>query len=1243
KSECSFLISIQEQQNLIEEQANVAVKQKEIQTINGISLINQENQLIYFYIQVPTTDIQNTFLQISQQKNSQYVIAPYDVDNNFIALSNDTFLTLGLQILQFTNFSLTFQNNTDLLINITQNKITQQIIFQNMDIDFACFGTNQIYISGIEKVIFQNIKISQLNLKECSQQNQQNSLFYFYNVSEIYIYNLEISNNNFYQKSQISIFQFELIKTILIDGVTMIQNINLNSLMSFQQVQNLTLYNLTIKDNIQSIQVKQVSGLFSFYGCNTITLTKCLFQFNNQLVLIFSTNEYSIQNKIIELNDDILFLNSFKVELNKFLQQQIMNIQSSKVQFNNFTQFQNEGSLLLTKSQVIIIEKGHFKLNTAQNGGAIHFLAIKTKIYIKESLFQQNTANSSGGALYLENIDNCIIQFDTMTMIKNNKALIGGGLRIVQTNQKKLLLPQNFPFSNNIFENKAEIYGDDSTSYLQNIIIKNNDNTNEESFTFYQHQSSVPKKFQNDYSRYAELRQFRSGGLINFKMYIVDEQNRYLSFSNEKLILGLYPKDIDQELNTIQISIYQLNSTESQMFGQNTINYFQYNSLDYSFEMNEITVIGNLNKVQFFYINSTIQTNSLTKQPILLSIEFRNCKLGEVIQQVNNNIFQCNQCLKGTYQLVDPQTLYQQSIQQNKDINKCINCPQSALMCKGDIIELKNGFWRHNNYTDEIIECDPIINSCQAENPNSINYCKAGYLGPICLQCDILGEVWQGYRYSQSLSKGFCDICGSQLKQWGFMLLKIVILEAYFLYALGVFIQKFKHSQTCYYLRMLKIMPISSNSINDYSGFYIKIILTYYQLSALLIPQPKIISVHFNLFNDVIGSGGIQVSLGIDCLMSENIIRGIGKILYFMLTQFFVPMVFLLFIPITLMFYQDISKQKIRKYHIYLIFHIIFVFFQVNQISYFIQSLTCKQVGNKLYNSLDLSFDCYDSNVIKYLYPFSVMVLIFWTLLPLAFLKLINLNKKKLNQCLTKYKYGYYYAELKDKFYYWEFVRIYLKITIIYVYTLLNNSNNQEIAIVTISIVLFFYIKIVSQNNPFISINIQQCEKAAYSLIFLKIYLRFIQIQIPSAQIFIEISQIIVDYFFIFCYLIIVLGIMISNSTSKYVIIFKKCLSKIMPQKLKKMINFNKVSFKTYLKWKRVLKKFKKSYKLFQKTIKQQVKHNKQLKQTKFDFKKVNQNNVLTILEDKNKYLSYQSYKNSQQLLLKDYAKQPEI
>ncbi|KAL4472636.1 hypothetical protein ABPG74_018585 [Tetrahymena malaccensis] len=243
-SECSFFYSVQEQQNIIEEQAFATVKKNEIQTLNGISLTNQDNYYIYNYIQVPPIDIQNTFLQISQQKNSLFVIAPYDVQNNLLALSNNTFQNISLTNLQLTNFILTFQDKQNLFINITQNKQIQQVTFQNMAIEFSCFGNNQIYLSDIEKVVFQNIKITQLNLKECSLQNQQKSLFNFYNISEIYIYNLEISNNNFYQKSQIPIFQFEMIKTIIINGIKVMYNTNLNSLMNFQQIQNLKLDNI---------------------------------------------------------------------------------------------------------------------------------------------------------------------------------------------------------------------------------------------------------------------------------------------------------------------------------------------------------------------------------------------------------------------------------------------------------------------------------------------------------------------------------------------------------------------------------------------------------------------------------------------------------------------------------------------------------------------------------------------------------------------------------------------------------------------------------------------------------------------------------------------------------------------------------------------------------------------------------------------------------------------------------------
>ena len=63
-------------------------------------------------------------------------------------------------------------------------------------------------------------------------------------------------------------------------------------------------------------------------------------------------------------------------------------------------------------------------------------------------------------------IENCDIIFDSLSLITSNKALIGGGMRIVNFNNKKLVLPKNYPFSDNVKANNAEIYGDDATTYL---------------------------------------------------------------------------------------------------------------------------------------------------------------------------------------------------------------------------------------------------------------------------------------------------------------------------------------------------------------------------------------------------------------------------------------------------------------------------------------------------------------------------------------------------------------------------------------------------------------------------------------------------------------------------------------------------------------------------------------------------------------------------------------------------------
>ncbi|EAS03466.2 transmembrane protein, putative (macronuclear) [Tetrahymena thermophila SB210] len=1216
-NECSILVQNYEYEYTRQQLGQISPKQKQIQTANGVQLISQQTQQNYIYLQVPTIQIESIIQYISQFSNNQYIFSPYDNQNNVLSLKSDIFLSFNQPILQLFNFNLNFQNYTNLLVNLTQNQNIQQIILQNITINVQCLDNNQIYASNIQKVVIQNLKITQLDFSGCLNINQQSSLLSFYNISEVFIYNLEVSKNNFSQITQIPILQFQISQTILMEGIKIIQNTNLNSLMNFQQIQKITISNSLILNNNQTKQSTLSIGLIQFYGCQTIIIQLSKFQNNNQLLLIFAINQYTDQKqkvKVMEtlMEDNFIFRN-VDINRNQFFGQNILLIQSSLISFNNLTYCQNDGSLLLTKSLQVSIIKSYFQANKAINGGAIYFKSIQQNIQFKESMFFENIASASGGALYFENLFECQIIFDMATKIKNNSALIGGGLRIAQTDSRQFYLPDGFPFSKNVYQNIAEIYGNDSTSYLQNLIIQNNDKTQEYFFSFQLNQQNIPQLYVDYYSRSAEIRGFKSGDFLNLRIYIVDGQGRYLSFSKDKLIEGSYPYEIGKELKDIQISIHGLQSNQNLINGQQIINYYQYDTLSQSFELNSLQILAALNQVQYFVINSTVYASSQINNPILLQIQFRNCKEGEIIQQINNQIFTCNQCPEGFYQLSDPQLLYQQSQREKSDVNRCINCPSSAVMCKANIIQLKNGFWRQKNNTDEIVECDQIINSCQAQNPNSINYCSVGYIGPICLQCDILGEVWKGSRYSESLAKGVCEACAAKASQWFYIILKIVAFEVYCLHVLGVFIQKFKYSQTCYYLRVLNILPISTNSISDYSAFYIKIILNYYQLSALLITQPKIISVNFNFLNDLFGSGNRQISIGADCLINESTIKQLGKMLFYTQVQFLIPTAALVFIPLILKFYEEFAKVKLRKYHFYLIFHINFIFFQIGSISYFIKALTCKKIGNEFYNPIDLSVNCYDSNVIKFLYPFSIIVLCFWTFLPLVFLRLIRLNKQKLDQCLTKYKYGYYYGELKHKYYYWEFIRIYLKIIIIYIYTLLNN-NSQYITILTITIILGFYIKQVSQRNPFISISIQTCEIASYTLIILKIYLQMIQIQNPQAQSFVEVAQIFIDYIFFFCYLIIVIGIMMSKQTSKLAIFVKNKLLKLIPKKLyNKLIKLNKVSFQTYMRWRLVSKKIRKKSNHLKIEIKSEnYKEANYKRNQKYSNKKIQANKVKT-------------------------------
>ncbi|EAR87198.2 transmembrane protein, putative (macronuclear) [Tetrahymena thermophila SB210] len=404
------------------------------------------------------------------------------------------------------------------------------------------------------------------------------------------------------------------------------------------------------------------------------------------MMIIYSINQYQQNNILASLFDDTI---------------DILDV--------NFSENVLERGFALSQSEQIKIENCQFSDNKSQNGGAISFLGIQEKVQFINSLFKKNQAVSSGGAFLFVDI-----------------AMIGGGLRIIINITNFLQIPNTFPFYQNVYQNQAEIYGNDATTYPQQLVIQNANNNyqqNSYQFKFYESQNNIPQMYQQEYSRYVDIKEFQSGGQLDLRIYILDNYNRYISFQLDKLLQSQYPIEVQEELKNIQISVNNLNIEATQLIGERIIDYNQYNSSGLVFELTGL-----------------------------------KCQLGEIIQQITKKIVICKYCSETTYSLNDPEALYDQSLKYGIK-NQCNNCPSSALQCYGQFIMLKNGYWRSNNLTDEIVACDIQIDSCQAENPNNIDYCSVGYLGPLCQQCDTTGAIWKGTRYQESMIQGVCKEC----------------------------------------------------------------------------------------------------------------------------------------------------------------------------------------------------------------------------------------------------------------------------------------------------------------------------------------------------------------------------------------------------------------------------------------------------------------------------------------------------
>ncbi|KAL4474476.1 hypothetical protein ABPG72_016154 [Tetrahymena utriculariae] len=827
------------------------------------------NQIIQWYI------IKETYIiLLFEQKFEVFVI---DGQNNFMVDQQNyeyPKLMKSYQIGQFIYFyglhqkgAFLFSYNT----NLYQYKVLsyQQSSLQAENTAFQCYistQSNKNYQSLNQINSMSPITQQVVGFNGRTIQNKINTQTYvFLSILGTQLLNLSSRISQLTQISNLLFLPYDQNFNNLTfeeNQLTIYQNINPQSIIELTDITQQQAY--SYEKNI----------IMQFLGCNNFLLKNSSFKKNIGGAIIKVSNQVQQNNNIITLQDDIFTINNLQVHKNNSTQMtQIILIQSSNVFIQDIDFSQNVGNCLAYGSQKCEISNSIFYQNSAIDGGAIYFYSIQNYIQIQNSTFKQNKAQGSGGSLLFENLNqNCLIFFDDITKIIENQAKIGGGLRILNS-QLDYQLPKGFPFQQNVFNNKAEIYGDDSTYHIQSIVINKykslsaSDQNKNYTLLFEKKETIL---LNSHYSGIIQIENFMSGGKIQLQIDFLDNYQRKINFQPSILRQNKYPIRIQKELTELQINIESISSTNTQLIGDKQVNYLLYDQETSSFILTDLTISASIESQFYFKISTSLENIYQNFYPYLMVINFRTCAQGEITQSITNSIKVCQYCTLGTCSFEKPQQIPSYFLNQTQNnttqqylSNQCKLCPSSALYCEGSLIKLKNGFWRQNQTTDEIIQCNQIMNFCQPEeSSSSIEGCAEGYIGALCSECDLQGKVWNktDHMYAPSLLKGVCSECSNIIFSYLFLAFNVLCLLLYFLISEKTFFVNCQYSQMCFYLRKLNILPILKNSIQDASGFYMKILITYLQFSSILIQQQNSFSLKISLPITLVGSSSYYLT-----------------------------------------------------------------------------------------------------------------------------------------------------------------------------------------------------------------------------------------------------------------------------------------------------------------------------------------------------------------------------------------------
>ncbi|KAL4426423.1 hypothetical protein ABPG74_004440 [Tetrahymena malaccensis] len=1068
--------------------------------LNSVS-ISTENVLKYYYFNIQL-DSQTKYSNlpfindISFAKNNGVIQYVPQQQNQPLTLSNTLFTSVSTIDLVINNFRLIIPDGSN---NISFNPQTQVVIIKqvtiNQDLNKVTFN-----FSNLQRVVIDQLTITDLTLTD-------SLLFNFINVGQVTISNLNLINVNFIRSQLIYIRNSNSISII---------NLQMQSLRIYQYVgkmiinicssQQLLFQNLFVSDvtgtNVATtqdmstatqvverdyeylqIQVNHVIYIQKVQYVN-LSIGSCQLLKQIQLIKIEDFfNDGSLQQTLVSSFVKFDSVN-FKTNQGMF---SLASIKASNVTLNLINAQQNQCSdcngavFFIYQTKYVIVSSSIFNTNYAIHGGSISIQDCNDVYnYFQNNTFLNNQARGSGGAVYL---DTCDLNMNT-TNFTSNSAIIGGALRY--QNLVPIFINGINDILNSItfLKNIATIFGNNYGSYFSSIKLINLANS----------QLNSTFVTQNNTFQTYEVSNFQSGNDIIFYLQIQDEEQEIIQYDPQTLISSrIIPSSIKQQFQKI---IFNLVSSQDTILieGSTFATYQQFDKQKKLFVFSQCQLIAQPLRVGTLFVQTNVdfqipdyvidklvqeaqsvqnrralqnanqmkQTINSNQFSITLNFQFRDCQVGEIYQNISTTKTACYVCPTGSYSLVTPNYYEKQTC------NQCSN--ENTQQCGNNTIVLKDGYWRKSETSDVIVECINKVENC-IDSSTSRSYCKEGLIGPLCETCDVLGEVW-GKPYSQTLQFQ-CAPCTdyfSTYVRWGLLFLGVNI---YILGTLWIFFGIYRQRAIIYYLRLASMVAFGNSARRDQSSTYLKFLITYAQL------QSNINQFKYDIFvlsiPTMFGQPVSQLNTATDC----QIVSYQNKLLVKTAAMLCLPILFYLWICVVF-FFKSIFVKRGRDYWFYsrmklfTLFLFSFTLFQPNIVSFLIQSVSCRVIGDVKYVTADITMICYEMEHI-YVIFISIFGILLWVVIVPIYI-FVKLKRIQHTEWITKqYCYGFLYLEFNKQNKYWELVRLQLKLLIIVFINLL--VLNPITQFTCISFALLGYYHLIHKYMPYETLHMNQIDK----------------------------------------------------------------------------------------------------------------------------------------------------------------------